>query len=773
MLQCPAIPAFIIVYTILLSIVFTGLAPVTYAQAKKMPDTASANLFPKQVKSSLQIASDSFSNKIKLTNGNFKDEVSATISNIKRGGIFSFKKQKKDSSFIKSLIPAYSLNSLFSAKPFLTFNGGYVSYNMYSRSIIDTPIFEKNILQNTVNGSLNFSAANIPLRINYLLRRSNSNYFRDINDVQLEFDIQRFQQNIFNNAMESIKQKAKQLKDSVTGRLAALKYDEFIKLNTDFDSRFSLQKLVEAKELINVPQLTWDITLPDSLAKIKSDSLKNIASKFISLYEDAGERLSKIKSAADSLKNVYENSLLKVRQVQDLAKGKFNNYSQYKNLSNDTLLKNNGIDLMPSKYRWLLGIKKFSLGRSSVNYSELTAKNISLNGVNFEYNSWYYVSLTAGLVDYRFRDFNLQSIKRPKQYFYMGRIGIGNINKNYFIISLFSGQKRVYASGGINNLYPVKTSGISIEAKYQPGKYNFIKVELAESVAPDFRTNPVKNNKWNLKDKTDKAFAISARFVKPAWQTKIDVLYKYYGANFQSFSSFQTNSKQHVWNVKAEKNFFKKQLRITAAVKSNEYSNPWLIQTYQSNTVFKSLQAMFRKKNWPVISAGYIPMTQLTNIGGLIVENRFNSLNATTYHHYKISDSKATTTLVYTKFYNTSADSGFIYFNASNIFMNQVFYMRGFNTAINITHSTNKNYELNVLDENIQVPIKKLGSILFGVKINNLNRLYTKTGVYGNLQFLILKNSTINFQYEDGYIPGANGTLIKNRMGNIQLSKSF
>ena len=750
------------------------MASMSYAQSSK-PDVIIDNSisFPQKIKDSSLKTLDSFSNKLKSIPGALKISSANTFATIKQMAAVPFKSLKPDSAFKKSFISIFSPKELFHSKPLVRLDKGYVSYNMFYRDNIDTPLLEKNIVQKSVNGSLNFTMANIPLRINYLLRRSNSIYFRNINDVQLEFDIQKFQQNIFSIASKGIIQKVELLKDSLAGKLSELKYDEYLKFNIAFESRFSLQKLIEAKELLNVPQLSWDITIPDSLAQIKSDSLKSVASTYIKLYEEASERLNRIKNSADSIKNIYEKSLSKVRQVQDLAKGKFNNVVQFNKLRMDTLLKNNGIDLIPSKYRWLLGIRKFSLGRSSVNYSELTAKNISINGINFEYNSKYYFSVTAGLLDYRFRDFNIQSPDRPKQYFFMGRAGIGNINKNYFIFSLFKGQKRVFASGGINNLYAVNTTGISLEARYQINRYGFIKAEIAESVAPDFRTNPAKNNKWNLSDKNDKAYAISTRFVIPELQTKIDAVYKYTGANFQSFSSFQTNSRQNAWNVKAEKTFFKKQLRVTAAIKSNEFSNPYLIQAYQSNTVFKSLQAIFRKKNWPVISGGYIPMTQLTNIGSNIVENRFNSLNATAYHQYKILESKGVSTVMYSKFYNTNSDSGFIYFNASNIFINQIFYFKRYNISINVTHSTNKNYELNVMDENIQIPFSKIGSILFGVKINNLNSIETKTGIYGNIQLTFLKNSTISFQYENGYIPGVQGTLVKNSIGSIQLFKSF
>lgn len=43
-------------------------------------------------------------------------------------------------------------------------------------------------------------------------------------------------------------------------------------------------------------------------------------------------------------------------------------------------------------------------------------------------------------------DFVVNNNTRPKQYFYMARLGLGNINNNYIIASFFSGQKKIFAS---------------------------------------------------------------------------------------------------------------------------------------------------------------------------------------------------------------------------------------------------------------------------------------------------------------------------------------
>jgi hypothetical protein len=681
---------------------------------------------------------------------------------------------QKDSLLKKRLIalPAFKFPAF--SKPIIAFAGGRVDYTYYYRSNIDTPFIQQNVYQQQVNATAGLTVGNVlPLRVNTQIRRSNSLLFRNITDVQAEFDMAAFQQKMYSGITHGLRQSAELLKDSVTGMLSSLKSLELVNANNWFGNNFSLQQFIEANEMLQVPQLRYDKTLPDSLAAKKSDSIKTAAAAYIQLYNQAKQKVEKIQAVADSLKAVYEKSLMAVNQVKALAQGKITSLAQYRQLANSATLKEKGIQLLPKKYHWLLGIRKLSLGRSPVNYSELTAKNMSLNGINLEYNSRYYAAFSAGLVDYRFRDFVLNNPAKPRQYFYMGRLGIGRLEKNYFIISVFRGRKQVFASGVVNKLYAVNTTGISAEAKWQFNTNSYLKAEIAQSVAPDFSSLPVKNNKFGLAGKNDKALAASAHIAVPKLHTKLDAFYQYTGANFQSFSSFRNNSSAESWGIKAEQTFFKKVLRVTASVKANEFTNPYILQQYRSNTVFKSVQAVFRKKHWPVVSAGYMPLSQLTNVDGIVYENRFNSLNTTLYHHYRVGDMKAATTMVFTKFYNNAADTGFIYFNAANVFINQLMHFSRFTASVNITHSTNKNYELNVLDESIQVPVKRIGSILGGVKINHLNRQRSMVGLYGNIQFSFLRNTVISIVYDDGFIPGINGKLVKNTIGSVQVSKIF
>src|SRR5690606_1382549 len=133
---------------------------------------------------------------------------------------------------------------------------------------------------------------------------------------------------------------------------------------------------------------------------------------------------------------------------------------------------------------------------------------------------------------------------------------------------------------------------------------------------------------------------------------RIEAKYKQTGPNYQSFSSFQTNSALKSWYIKADQYFLRNMIRISAAARSNDFSNPFVIQKYQSNTIFKSFNVAFRKRKWPSVSAGYMPMSQLTVIDDQIAENRFQSLNANLYHYYLVGNTKTASTAMFNKFYN-------------------------------------------------------------------------------------------------------------------------
>jgi hypothetical protein len=313
----------------------------------------------------------------------------------------------------------------------------------------------------------------------------------------------------------------------------------------------------------------------------------------------------------------------------------------------------------------------------------------------------------------------------------------------------------------------------------------YITAEVAKSLAPDFGASPqpppggggggnsLPYTKFNLSDHSNQAYAIKVYSFIPATATRLEGFYKHTGANYQSFSSFQTNNALESWALKADQGFFKRKLRLAASLRKNEFTNPFLPQDYKSNTIFKSLTATFRMRKWPVITVGYQPMSQLTVLDDQVIGNRFQVLNASAYHIYKIKDLRTASTVVLNKFYNSSSDSGFVYFNATNVFWAQQFFFKAFTTQVAISYTRNPGYRMVVMDEGVQLNLTRLGSVGFGVKINNLNEELVKTGGYVNANLRVYKQDFVTLSYEQGYLPGFNKGLIRNEMATVQFVKSF
>ena len=664
------------------------------------------------------------------------------------------------------LFPAFS-------KPFVSVSGGRLEYSSFYSSHIDTPYAQKDLYQHQVNASARIVLGNqIPLKITAMFRRTNSDFFRNLNDVQVEFDVQALLLGLKKNALANVKSSLF-MRDSIIGYAARLKLSEYTSLHQHFSNQFSEQNLMQANEMLNVPEVTWDVRLPDSLAKLKSDSLKQTARAFIQLYEQSKTQVDSVKRIYDSLSIVYAELTNQLSDTRGALEGSVRKYAGRKLPKYRTAIEKDGEALLPQKYRWLLGIRKFAVGKSYLNYSELSANNISIKGINVEYNSWYYLAFSAGVLDVRFRNIFIDNTEKFHQYLIMGRIGIGRLESNHFILSLFRGNKQSAIPGIAGERYKFNVTGMSIAANYLLGNNGYIKLEAGETVSPDFKRAPVKNTTWSLDDKTNKAYYVQFHYSLRKIDANVDGYYKYTGANFQSFSAYQANSALTSYSLKWDQYFFRKQLKISAGIKSNEFTNPFLVQQYKSNTVFKSVTAVFRKRKWPVLSVAYMPLSQYSVMGGVVMENRFNSLNMNAYHFYKLGDIRASSAFMLTRFYNQQVDSGFIYFNSRNITVNQLFNFKRFSAGFGISHSLNPSYQFTSIDQNIQMPVKHIGTLQLGVKINKMGTDQSSLGYYTGYRLPMNRQWGFNFFFEKGYIPAANGKLIDNKTGNIQLTKTF
>lgn len=92
---------------------------------------------------------------------------------------------------------SHPFKNLLTTRPLLLVHGGYLGFQSNYRSYIDTPFSEKNILQHQLTGRLMLTVANnLPLQVNFWVRRSNSQFFRNTADVQVAFNGAAFRNNL-------------------------------------------------------------------------------------------------------------------------------------------------------------------------------------------------------------------------------------------------------------------------------------------------------------------------------------------------------------------------------------------------------------------------------------------------------------------------------------------------------------------------------------------------------------------------------------------------
>jgi len=656
----------------------------------------------------------------------------------------------------------------FSLRDPVRIHGGYIAYNFDYRSNIDTPFADKNVAQHSTTGQFGVTAFNaVPLNVSFFIRRTNSSLFADIHDIRVDFNPSQYSQLIKNSWLQKLDNQSKRIKDSLLNVLKQFNLSEIKKIEERVKKPDFQQKLVECNEIINVPAIANSIAGPE-----KADSVRKWARNFMDTYQFLHGKESHYQRQLDSIQQEISGAIVRAKTVRETVLGNFNKGSSDEVFG---ILKKEGIKVSGIE-RHLLAIRRFSLGRSQLNYSELTGRNISINGVNFEYNSWFYVAFAAGMLDFRFRDFIMTRHNRQRQFMTMARVGVGRLENNYIIFSAYKGKKQNYLyQNTTNGSRSVDIYGISAEVKYKLSQNNYVIAEVAESASPSFTVydNPKSVDLFNWKNKTNKAYSVKLFSFIPFTKTRVEGFYRYTGAFFHSFDRFQSNSSQQYWYLKAEQYLWKRQLRINASLRSNEFSNPYIVQQYASNMVFKTVQVTFRKRRWPVISAGYMPSSQFTKIDDKLSENRFHTLNIIGWHQYKLGIQKMATTVGYNRFYNTAADTGFIYFNAVNFFtQNNIFFSR-FNASIGGSYSRNSGFQLMVMEESFQFMLQKKISFTCGLKISNYQQAVTKIGTWFRTSFQFMKTGWLQAQFYDGFIPTSDGRLVSNRMLSISVNKTF
>jgi hypothetical protein len=392
------------------------------------------------------------------------------------------------------------------------------------------------------------------------------------------------------------------------------------------------------------------------------------------------------------------------------------------------------------------------------------------------------MAFAAGTVDYRFRDYSINDAVKG-QYLALVRYGWGKKDGNSLIFTYYTGKRQLYNVSTTTqgtDIPNYNLMGFTVQGCYKVLKNTSVIAEVAKSSLPYYSLDSTRSHdmlgsalKMNLR--SNEAYSLKVNSFIPASQTQITATYSRFGANFQSFSLFTTGTQQSQWAVRLDQPLLEKRLMIMASVKTNDFVNPLLSTAYSSTAVFGSLQATLRLKKWPVLSFGYFPSSQIVRLSNdQYQENLFYTMTATASESYKVKNITLLSLLMYTRFYNKITDTGFVYFNTSNLLVSQMAVIGRLTLQLQISLAANASYNLYTADGKADYRLFKWLSIGAGLKYNDQTVYDIKQWGYSATAGIIFRQlGQVRLIWDEGFIPGSNKELVPYNLGRITYTKTF
>lgn len=714
---------------------------------------------------------------------------------------------------------------------FITIHGN-VSYDYFYRSRIDTPVNQQNFQQHTERVYLDvLIKGKYPLKVNFTSRQSNSPYFRDFADVNFNFDKYTFNKNFKQQLLDKLKQQVPQYKfpDLARAEAALKKYQaEFDKTKTWLEDPATLQKIIEERERLyyqklksaqdSISGLTRQNSIADSISKTntsvtalnnKAGGFENKATDSVSYIKDdiysKGAVITKgVKSGADSLTAPFAACYEKQKKALDsLQKGvvkykakadsiktelqkdiagirqkiyKATSEKELKKLAEENSIP---IDKKTNLEKQLAAIKTFSIGRSVLNYTELTAQNITVSGVNIEYNPSYYAAFAAGKIDYRFRDFYNRKARQNNQYIIMGRLGFGDKDRAAIIFSYFTGRKS-------NNNYGYSDSakstinlmGYSVEAILKKDDNSFLSAEFAKSTKPIIGSLSAGKQSSSLVlfgDPSNMGINFKAQTSIPETHTKLSGFYRKTGENFQSFSLFSYNTNQTAWIGRVDQSLYKDRITLTGMLRRNDFTNPFTDKTYKTSTIFKSAILNVRLRKFPFISAGYYPGTQLYLVDKeTIRESAYYILNASASYSYIVKGLQMNSMLMYNKYTSEATDSGFVPYRGINIYASHAFLFPKMQLQVAYAYTKQSILQYSTVEATADYSFRNWLKVGAGLKYNKVKDGTTYWGESLQIRTTDFKKwGGLQLQYEKSYLPTFTQQLAPVEIGRLSYYRRF
>jgi hypothetical protein len=612
----------------------------------------------------------------------------------------------------------------------------------------------------------------VSYRFNFLLRKSNSPWFKNFLDLGLQLDKNSFLSNMKDLTLQRIIDSQFQKPDlKVIEDKIKKEYEKINDIKIFLNKPDLTQLIIEEREKLYYQRLRnaqpgMNVQVDSAMRSIQDYTMKK-RSELDSLQKI----ISQLQGKQDSLKNKIATQVATLRnKIYSAA-----NVKDLEEINSEYGIPNE------NKSKWeevMSNIKSIGIGRTIVNYSELTASNVSLTGLNVEYNPRIYAAFAIGKIDYGFRDFLGRNNNASKQHLVMGRFGIGDIDKKAVILSLFTGKKYNYGTvlNDTVNGY-INIVGYSVEGILRKNENVSISAEVAKSTRPVSGTivdNKESGSLFRFSDESNLGISIKGKTIIPETHTRLSGFFRKTGENFQSFSLFTYNTDQTAWLLKADQSLAKDKINLVAMLRRNDFTNPFTEKTFKTTTVFTSAQLNVKFPKWPSISVGYFPGTQLYIINRERVrENVYHILNGTMVYTYSLSGTRMMSSVIYNRYSNKGTDSGFINYTGVTYMMSHSVMLQKFHLSGNYTLTDQQELKYFTVEANADYsPVSKfrMGA---GGKYNKTTDGKVYWGGNFQLVFEIKKLGGLQFQYEKSFLPTIYQTLFPVEMGRVSWFKYF
>ena len=702
---------------------------------------------------------------------------------------------------------------------------GNISYDFFYRSSRDTSINQKDFQQHTERVYLDILVKEkYPLKVNFTSRQSNSLYFRDFVDVNFCFDKYTYNRNLKQQLLDKLSQKVHKYKlQDLTAAEALLK-----KYQADLDETKKmlqdpgvLQKIIEEKErlyyqtlkhvedpthtltvqndisdsirkinaniaILNLKTKEMQRMLTDSVNRLKHNMLSqkadnvyrqkvytdSITAPLAAYYEKQKVRLDSLQMTVDKYKSKADSIKAEVQKYTTSIRQKIYNATSEKLLRKLAEENSIPIDQQTKLEKRLAAIKTLSIGRSVLNYTELTAQNITVSGIHTEYNPSYYAAFAAGKIDYRFRNFYNRKAKQNNQYVVIGRLGFGDKDHKAIILTYFTGKK---SNNNYNYTDTVKSTvsliGYSVEAVYNKGENTFISGEFAKSSKPligNLSRNKQTDALWQLNDQSNMGINFKAQTIVPETHTTLSGFYRKTGEHFQSFSLFSYNTSQTAWLARADQSLYKDRITVTGMLRCNDFTNPFTDKTYKTSTVFKSVLLNVRLRKFPIVSIGYYPSTQLYLVDKeTIQESAYIILNGSASYAYIVKGFQMNSMAVYNRYTREATDSGLISYQGISVYASQAIRFSKVQIQGGFAYNKQSLLEYSTIEAMGDYSIKNWLQVSTGIKYNTMKNGARYWGESLQIRAEHKKWGGLQLQYEKSYLPTLTQHLAPVEIGRL------